>query len=173
MLDHKKYFQELHIKGIETRISGCCRDDDTMLMINKVIHCTVKGIEGHKDSFLIICILLCRLFKKCQHGTLTVRHVLAAGAVLTNRSQNLSQQLKLIRDEGIYLCKIFRIFVKRHMRCPLTEDNFIADGILFLLINRLQDSRCLIILLKNSLTDNLCYICRRKRNPRIKTALDL
>ncbi len=90
MLDHEKHFQQLYIKDIQTRIPRSCCDDNTVLMIDKIIHCTVEGIEGHKDSFLVIGILLCSFLKKCQHGTLTVCHVLTAGAVLTDRSQNLS-----------------------------------------------------------------------------------
>ncbi len=59
------------------------------------------------------------------------------------------------------------------MRCAFTEDDFIADSIFFSFVNRLQDGRCLIILLQNSLTDDLGYIGRGKGYACIKTALNL
>ena len=90
----------------------------------------------------------------------------------TDAGQHACQQIELIWDKRINLCKIFRAGVQFFLH-TVVEDNQIFDDGCFLIIEQTQALCCGLSFIQNTLFDNCVYIGRGQRKACIETSLNL
>ena len=97
--------------------------------------------------------------------------MLAGCAVSTNGGQHTSQEVKLIRYKGIYGGEVFSIGIELLFHA-VVEDDFVLDVSFLLVIEESQSVMASIVLLQNSLADDLVHIGRGQGQTGIETTLD-
>ena len=90
----------------------------------------------------------------------------------TDRVQNLTQKIKLIRDKGIDFSKVLSAFIKLHLRC-FFKFNLVLYAYLFFIIKQAQRLLCRFRFIQQTLFDNLIYVGGRQGQTSIEATLNL
>ena len=98
--------------------------------------------------------------------------MLAGCTMGTDTGQHTGQQVELVRNKGINLCKIFCIGVQLFLHTIVEHDQILDNGAL-LVIDEPQTLGRRLCLFQNSLFDNCIHIRRGQGQTGIKAALDL
>ena len=143
-----------------------------MAVVKEVFQSIIKPIERHDGSHLIVHQLHGRFFEQGQHGAFTFGQVFTGCTVGTDAGQHTCQQIELIWDKRINLCKVFCVGVQFFLH-TVVEDNQIFDDGCFLIIEQTQALCCCLSFIQNTLFDNSVHIGRGQRKACIETSLNL
>ena len=144
---------------IQIFIIQCMSNDALVRMIKELLQRIIEQMERNDCPRFRIHKFYGRFLKKSQHGTLTLSQVLAGCAMGSDRGQYTTEQVKLIGDKGIYLCKILPPRIQLFLNAIIEQNQVLDDGFLCLVIQG-QCLCCGVRFLQNTLPDNLIYICR-------------
>ena len=140
VLNHKECLEYIHIKAffgviwIQIIIIQGTGNNALMGVVQKLLQSVIKHMERHNRTGFFIHHTHGRLFEQCQHGTLSLCQVLTGCSMGTDGCQNTSQQVKLVWNERIYLCKVIPVCIQLFLHAIIKQDQILCNDLFFIII---------------------------------------